>query len=53
MEALKTIGTERELELTCGKVYMDDSGVDTVHQVIIGQNEGKNLKIIKILREDA
>jgi branched-chain amino acid transport system substrate-binding protein len=52
MEALKTIGVDRELELTCGKVFIDDTGIDTVHQVIIGQNKGKDLQIIKILRED-
>ncbi len=52
MEALKTIGVERELELTCGKVYVDDTGIDTVHQVIIGKNNGKTLEIQKILRED-
>ena len=50
MEAIKTIGVERELELTCGIVKMN--GIDSVHQMLIGKNNGKNFEVIDVVTEE-
>ncbi|MPN04365.1 hypothetical protein SDC9_151602 [bioreactor metagenome] len=50
LEAIKTIGVERELELTCGKVVMN--GIDSVHQMLIGKNKGKVFEVIDVVTEE-